>query len=435
MKNSFKILIPFLLISFGLIFLFGHNRKSSLETISIEQTSRFPASEAPTTCSELIKKIFTRNNIFVKGPLQYVSEKISRLNYQTRLMYLDFLGHHHFQSNKLNYKYADLINSALKKETISEEDANNLIRTLNDKGLNHIYMSDHIVYPFLIDSLATDEEITKSTLILMPQLRDRMRSELDTLEPSKRELEALGPIQNEIRSEEDLMRAISFLEYSRTYQPLEQINCLGDIQYLFSKSPNSPYLSTFEKNQSKVEKFIKKEETNKLHELVSDKNLSEEKAKEMALEWSNQRGRVYQKLLYSCQARGASLQRSATNKRFFQTVLGLELTISTGAYLVVHKDDEKNSDWYKKLTAEILLKLAVAAARSGITTMTSGEWYKKAIQDYVLGAVNDVGPTLGYSAAFSPSQKELKERLDQLFEDPLFKEKMKELEFIMKKEG
>jgi hypothetical protein len=385
-----------------MIFSINHFQESS-------DVNRGPAAFSAQTCKEMMKDLFSKSGEIVKSVSHAVTDKIAELNYGTRLKYLEFLGHHQFQSNKLNYKYAELINNSLKKKIITDEEAESLVNRLKTKGFNQIYMENHKAYPYIIDSLASTAQIEEASLKLKTELRSNFKKELEGMEISKRELESLSLIQNEINTEEDLSRAISYLDFSKTFKESERPECLNDLEYLYSGNEQSSYLKTFDKNQKKILKYTLKK--------------------------GKAQGQIYQKLLYSCQAKGSTLEKSATNKRFFQTVIGLELTISSGAYLFVHRDEEKTDDWYKKFMVEILLKLGIAGARSGITTMSATEWYKKALQDYSLGVVNDVGPALGYSAAFSPSKKELKEKLDQMMEDPEFKEKVKRLEEILKEDG
>lgn len=403
MKKKFlKILIPFLSISLMAFFSITQYSQSP-------HLTRSPASPSNPTCMEIIKNLYSKTTGPIKSARNFVSEKIGLLNYEARLKFLEFRGYHNFQSNKLNYNYAELMNSALKKKLITDQDAEKLIENLKQKGYNQVYMEDHKVYPFLIDSLATTPQIEQAATGLGPKLQALFQKELDLMDVSKRELESVNSIKDKIITEEDLNRAISYLEFSKTFKQSEQPKCLEDIQYLYNSDNKSSYLKSFEKNQNKVKKYIEKN--------------------------GAAQGRIYQKLLYSCQARGGSLEKTVTNKRFFQTVIGLELTISSGAYFFVHRDEEKTDEWYKKFTAEILLKLAIAGARSGITTMSTVEWYKKALQDYSLGVINDVAPALGYSAAFSPSQKELKEKVDQMLDDPEFQIKVKKLEDILKEDG
>lgn len=367
---------------------------------------RAPSSISFENCKDAIKN-------FIIVPVKKIStvkdlalDKIGSMTLTARLRYLAFLGNHKFQSNSLNYKYADLLNSAINKKLLTVDEVQKLIDTLKSKNQVVVIFNNGKVYPHLIDTQADHESIEQLALNIPENLRSRFIQEAKSMDLTKGELHKISTL-SPIKNEEELSRTISAVNYSRTFPNEERNACLGELNSLI-EGRESKFSKKFNKNEAKIKKF-------------EDKH-GPEKAK------------IYSKLLYSCQAKGKTISKSSTNMKFFKTIIGVEIVSTAGSYLYVHKDEEKNDEWVKKFSVEMLLNVALASARSGITA-GQGSFTSKSMQDYIFGAISDTGPSLGYSAAFSPSKKDVEKKMNELFADPNFQTRLNTLEKNMREEG
>lgn len=378
-------------------------------------------------CRELVKSVLKKTSIHtehtnkpIKNVFNKIGHQLKLLKYKTRLQFIELLAKYHFFSSSSNRQLTDLLNYAHTNNLLTEDDLLKMTTKLDQFGMPPVVFSKGKFYPTLDDTLALEDEIIKLIELFPTEFRAKMTFEFigdnldkNKMQLNKRELDVLSRVSSQIKNADDIQRLLSYIGYVRTEKKNDYEAALLEISSLFApEEEQAKFIRKFYQSQEKIEKSwgkfqkkYQKEPPNKILEMKS----------------------LHEKLFYSCNAKTSNGHKSVTNKRFFKTIMGIEAFIIPATYVTTHWEDEKDKEWYKKFIFEMFIKILPMTARSGMIAISGQSVAHKIIQDYSAMIVADISPSIAYSKAMSPSEKDLEKKLISIYNSPKFQEELKEL--------
>jgi hypothetical protein len=383
-------------------------------------------------CIEATKSFFTEKAAMVGPHIKSALDKFRGMSLEARLFSLEIMGKLNINSNFLRAQYASLLNKSFSEGLISSHDLEELVTKIN-AGKDWIKIGkNHKAFVDILDDFASVEE-ARSLIDML--LNDKKKSEefksiVEKLDLTQLELNSLKEIKGPLDANQ-LNKIFSYISFTRTLKETDRKSALVFMEDIANDNfPDSSFVATYQKYQKKISDYIEKEKNKSIATLkksgssnaLTDGDLIE-KATSMALE----KGKIFEKLTFSCKSKNANASRLGANKRFINTMLGLNLAISSGSYIYTHRDQEHDLLWYKKLSFDIFVPLVNVMIGSKISIKPGDKNFLKMIKVYATSTATSIPSALSYSKLFGAKDKEKEALYNEMLQSPEFKAQLNEL--------
>ncbi len=242
----------------------------------------------------------------------------------------------------------------------------------------------------------------------------------------------------------DLDQLESFILYTNTLKKGSRAKTIMQVEQVFNgNAAKSDEINRFFKREKKLDQFEarKFEKLKKEYASENGGELPERLLKRASTEAKVQR-QIYQRLYYGCKSKSSSKmsfsdrELLSSKRRLFQKFATLS-TIPMGitGFAIADWDKPKDLEWFSRVGYEIGMGMLLNSIAANFSSNIDSSFLKKIFQSYVFEASTDVADSSIYGSLFGISNKEVEEKFQEIFNDPDFTARLKQLEQYIEKEG
>jgi DNA-binding transcriptional MerR regulator len=207
------------------------------------------------------------------------------------------------------------------------------------------------------------------------------------------------------RESADINHVRKYLIYVLGLSDKDQKVALMDLAQLDSHEVNSKFIKKFIAHENKILEKIK---ANKLTSKVEQKR--------------------YEELYYGCRSLRPNEVNKGATKDFKRFNLALNLGTLGASYAYFNMDKDINAEWFEKLGYDVGVTLMLSYVGGNIQTKVTDSQMVKSLKSYFLGRAAGITDIAIFDPIFNKEHEEAQKRIEDLKQDPQYKEKILELQ-------
>ena len=392
------------------------------------------------SCADLIKQ-------FLSSPHQSaVWHSLKTFSLETRLKFFNRLSKLSKASATFSQKMATLLNQAIEENVLSPAQVEKLIKQLDNTKLRKLLVMQNNRVHHRLNNIAqsgeTFDQLFKSLTLqnISDEISQRYLKSFQDLDIHADDLIILNQMFPEGLPSHNVesQTLIDYLHFLHYLGLEEKQTGLNEVNQIFGeyRGQLSTQVSKFLKLKKQSENFYSKQYQKNFDTLKSTYK-KDDNTKKMIADakiMSRQPSQHYKNLLFACTAKMPNHFNSAAGKQFTYLLVGLQSTISAGAFFAFY-EDKWDQEAMMRIGWDIGISIVVGSIigriQSDYADSILAKWYKSfflyTTEDSVL--YGDMFLNGGiYGLLFGVDQKEAKERVDAILNDP---EKNRDLEKLI----
>ena len=346
------------------------------------------------------------------------------------------------QNKYFQNKFLDTLNSASEKGVLSTPEIELILQNIKNKKFikrvsNNKKVTWHIATPIYVNKnlsrlykkLENNYLWDKSKINSLKKLIDN----LDLRYEQKRFDEIYNKLSTNLKdipSQKNIEEVLDFLHFL-SFQSKNQVYyaMINDLSFLNkSTHTNSKLVKRFKKLQARTIKFKDSKFKQIYKSNLLKENISDSKAKLLARRDSKDLTAKYKRLQHACYSKRATPEKQVSSKSFVRFTTGLGFLSASSSYAYAHWDKEKDQKWFEKFGYEVGVVVSYYWVMSKILSRSDNTFSQQLLKAYLvdiaIGGVN----AKTYAYLFGTSREEAEKRLQEMYSDPNFKNRVSDLE-------
>ena len=339
-----------------------------------------------------------------------------------------------------NKNATELMNKALEKKLITSSDLDDVVANLNGRTLYYFNPTRTKIYSqvdihpeklAIIDDILDHHELPLLYRKKYHQIFIEANFDTEELDLISKSIKRLPTKKDEI------VLFTNYISFVNQYNDKIRREALAVIDEVFDGATplNSKYTKKFFRDVSKSEKY----EINQYEKLL--KKYQKENGGELtpalrrrAAQEAKAKRTIKDRLKYGCRTKDnrrmsfedkALIAKRKANFTKFAAYSSIPLSI--GSYALGHWDEDKDGEWYGKLSYEVGMGVIYSIFGAKFAANPSSSFFQKFWASYKFNALADIGSNSLYAMLFKAKESAINERIEELRADPDFENKVKEL--------
>lgn len=255
---------------------------------------------------------------------------------------------------------------------------------------------------------------------------------LDDMKLTEEELEIFFNSLNHLPNNKNKIALLEeFLSYNKTLFPKERKKILTLTEHLMDGSYESHHgFKKFNTRQKKFSSFEQSEFDKEVKRLrKKNPRMSSKEAKTLAKKASKENADKFKKLYRGCYTKGMTQEHKAGGKAFTYFTISIAALSSGAFYTYANYDDPDflTKEFFGKMSYEMLGDGLWAALASWIFKDPKGTFLGKSVKMYLADNVLIMADGLTWEQLFAEGEEDAKARIQELKNNPEFKEEMLKL--------
>lgn len=339
-----------------------------------------------------------------------------------------------------NKNATELMNKAMEKKLITANELDDVLGSLHGHTLYYFNPTRSKIYAqvdihpeklAIIDDILDHHELPLLYRKKYHQIFVEANFSTDELDLISKSIKRLPT------KEDEIVLFTNYISFVNQYNDKIRKKALAVIDEVFDGATplNSKYTKKFFRDVSKSEKY----EINQYEKLL--KKYQKENGGELtpalrkrAAQEAKAKRTLKDRLKYGCRTknnRRMSFEDKALiakrKANFTKFAAYSSIPLSVGSYALGHWDEEKDGEWYGKLSYEVGMGVIYSIFGAKFAANPSSNFFQKFWVSYKFNAIADIGSNSFYAMIFKAKDSEIQARVDELRKDPEFDAKVKEL--------